>query len=290
MRPKAYRRAIFGILLAALLGACSPASEPEVADASKVETRVAATVAARGAEDPTEPPTATEPPPSDTPGPPTAASTAPPTEETASLCQVVANGLNLRYGPGTVYAPPIGVLGNGRQMLPLARNLDGTWIEVEVLGTDQTGWVSAAAQFVSCEVDIASLPLGVIPPTPTPSPTPPVLVVGAIEGTVDQVVEDRVRLEISAHDPAVGDQNGDGIEFVRFAILFGDDIVYESLDSSPPYCAIPGDPQCFYEFPDPPEWPNGEAIQEGDQIVRATIHALDGQIQTVEAAFEVDLP
>ncbi|MFQ5856957.1 MAG: CARDB domain-containing protein [Anaerolineae bacterium] len=88
----------------------------------------------------------------------------------APLCTVVARGLNLRYGPGAVYDPPIGVLPNGAHLEPLARSPDGRWIQVPV-GRD-VGWVSAGPSFVSCNIDVATLPIGVVPPTPTPTPTP----------------------------------------------------------------------------------------------------------------------
>lgn len=91
----------------------------------------------------------------------------------AALCTVRANpSLNVRSGPGTVFAPPIGTANFNAQLRPLARNLDATWIEVQVLPGGLRGWVATGAQFIACTIDPTTLPVGIIPPTPTPSPSP----------------------------------------------------------------------------------------------------------------------
>jgi hypothetical protein len=96
-----------------------------------------------------------------------------PTEAPASspLCTVVTNRLNLRSGPGTVYEPPLKSLTQGTLLKPLTRISDNTWIEAQIQDTSEVGWVGADAQFISCNIDIAGLSLGQIPPTPTPPPT-----------------------------------------------------------------------------------------------------------------------
>ena len=111
---------------------------------------------------PTEEPTAT---PSDTPEGPTETPTEVPS------CLVVSNSLNLRYGPGLPYAPPLQTLSSGTVLLPFAKNGDGSWLEIQLQGESTTGWVSSAGQFVSCNFDPSGLPLGQIPPTPTPTKT-----------------------------------------------------------------------------------------------------------------------
>ena len=280
-----------GALLMLSVVACNTSPEPSPPDDTTVQTSVAETLVAldEAGEEATE--TATEPAPTATPTPPQAATIEPEVEPVA-VCEVVTGGLNLRYGPGTVYAPPIRVVDLGAQLNPLARNGDGTWIEVTVAATGEKGWVSSESQFVACNVDIQTLPVGIIPSTPTPSPTPPVLTVGAIEGTVNEVVEEEVRLEIDANDPNVGNQNGNGIDFVAFTLIFDGKAVYGNIDTAPPFCAVPDDPedsQCFYFFPDPPIWPDGTEIKNGVYIVRAVVNALSGVTETVESEFEVDL-
>ena len=101
----------------------------------------------------------------------------------APVCVVRANpNLNVRSGPGTVF-PPLSAVRFNSQLRPLARNLDATWVEVQTLPTGVRGWVAADAQFISCTIDLTTLPVGILPPTPTPAPTlrptptlPPVVV------------------------------------------------------------------------------------------------------------------
>lgn len=90
------------------------------------------------------------------------------------LCVVRANLLNLRPGPGTDYHPPIGALERDALVVPLNRNGNSTWIRVQPIPNGPIGWVNAAPQFISCNINITRLPLGVIPPTFTPTATPTV--------------------------------------------------------------------------------------------------------------------
>ena len=87
------------------------------------------------------------------------------------LCTVIASALNLRYGPGTVYAPPIKALSRGATLEPLARSSDSEWIWGRVSGTGELGWISSGSAYVSCNVESATLALAPAPPTPTPAPT-----------------------------------------------------------------------------------------------------------------------
>lgn len=122
------------------------------------------------------PPAATTPVPADTPVPtalPTAARRTDTPAPAAPACQVVAAALNLRRGPGAVFDPPLRTLARGAALTPLSfvsRGFpSGQWIEVQVAGGPR-GWVSAGAQFVSCNISLASLPAGSAPPTPTARP------------------------------------------------------------------------------------------------------------------------
>jgi hypothetical protein len=80
--------------------------------------------------------------------------------------------LNLRAGPGTNFSV-IGVLRVDTQLRPLTRNADATWIEVQLLPTGQRGWVAGGQQFIECTINLMTLSLGVLPPTPTQQPTAP---------------------------------------------------------------------------------------------------------------------
>lgn len=99
----------------------------------------------------------------------TPAAVARPSEPT---CDVQIPGLNLRAGPGTTF-PVIGSLANGTRLRALGRNEAATWVEVEVPGSAQSGWVSAGPQYVSCSTSVSSVPLAaLIPVAPTNTPTP----------------------------------------------------------------------------------------------------------------------
>ena len=83
-------------------------------------------------------------------------------EPPAASCRVISAGLNLRPGPGTVYAPPLAALPRDAELHPIsfvARGFpSGQWIEAQVISNSRVGWVSAGPQFVACNVQLASLP------------------------------------------------------------------------------------------------------------------------------------
>ena len=92
--------------------------------------------------------------------------TATPTGPPMPLCTVVTTGgLRVRSGPGTVY-PVIGSFPKNAQLRPRGRDAGAAWIEADLIGAAQRGWVSAGAQYVSCNIAVRTLPLGLIPPTP----------------------------------------------------------------------------------------------------------------------------
>ena len=170
--------AILGVAL--ILAACNrpdlveptDTPSPQLLSLEEIETAVVATLLAEretsAAARPSDTPTPTKEltaTPSDTPEGPTETPTEVPS------CQVVSNALNLRYGPGLVYAPPLQTLTSGTVLLPFAKNGDGSWLEVQLQSESTTGWVSSSGQFVSCNFDESGLPQGQIPPTPTPTKT-----------------------------------------------------------------------------------------------------------------------
>lgn len=115
---------------------------------------------------PTLLPTYTPTPPStDTPTPaatPTPTPTLTPTAEAV----VLANELNLRTGPGTVYNV-IGVLHQGDTLDIQGRIPSNEWIQVEPVSLDALGWVAAQPNLVLINTDMGALPIL------TPSPPPP---------------------------------------------------------------------------------------------------------------------
>jgi hypothetical protein len=196
------------------------------------------------------------------------------------ICIVQTAGLNLRSGPGTVFAPPVGSLAASERLKPLAfvaRGFpSGQWIEVQA-GT-QVGWVSAGQQAVTCNFDPATLPAGNIPPTPAPTATailptattPPELAIAAVDipvGGPSDVADLTLKVIIPAGLPpsskpdvtskgiafhrqvvfqaqtrikSAGPQDGAGIREVQFEIDDSGQAVYTRTERTAGFCAFGG--------------------------------------------------
>lgn len=102
-----------------------------------------------------------------TPEPPTDAP-----EDTSSSGAPIATfsqGINVRSGPGTNFAPPIGSFSSGQSTDILAISPDGAWFKVRYYNSE--GWIFAA--FSAVTGDISALPRDPGPPPPTAAPIPP---------------------------------------------------------------------------------------------------------------------
>ena len=324
MKGRMWVRLIASLLWPALLLiACSPSAgapaDDPAAQQAAIETAVAATVAAGAGPGAAAPGVAA---PTSTQAPPTATSTAPTDTPLPGkpTCVVQAAGLNLRTGPGTAFAPPLGALGRGTQLTPLAftpRGFpSGQWIQVQVLPGGQIGWISAAQQSVSCNVDLTALPPGTVPPTPAAPSTQATAVspvaqavesdvlvggsLGDMEGKVivpgfappslgPLIFHDRIVFQVRVHDPQSGPQDGDGIQEVQFKIYEGDQpqyeqLVYERTERTASYCVFGGgEPDCnVLVFADTPNWPGGKTIHDTQYLVNILAVPKD---QTRQAAF-----
>ncbi len=324
---------LFWISLTGLwLSACSglaPTPTPNL-----VETQVAvqrAAIATLTAEAPVEPPTAaplpTTPSPSSdtlpTNTPVAAAQPAqelqtPPTMTATPLpgCTVTANALNLRSGPGTVYAPPLVALPTGTALVPLAFSPsgfpDGQWLQVLVQSSGQIGWVSAGPQFVACTVALTALPVGLAPPTPTPAPTPTppptplppppervtlppdggkggsglegqIVIPFRVDVTSDRlaVFRDKLAFRVEVYDPSAGSRDGAGIRQVTITIRDNenDELVHERTERTAGYCVFGGgEPDCnvWVLAEHNYRWPNGQNMVSGKYNVTFTIVRRDG--------------
>ncbi|MCX6047098.1 MAG: SH3 domain-containing protein [Chloroflexi bacterium] len=89
----------------------------------------------------------------------------------APECTVVSLALNLRAGPGLSYNPPLRALTKGTVLTPLARNAATTWIQVQIGETAESGWVSAAAPYVRCNIALSELPTPPVSATANPTPS-----------------------------------------------------------------------------------------------------------------------
>jgi hypothetical protein len=87
-------------------------------------------------------------------------------------CISIVDSLNVRSGPGTTNRVLVQIQANER-VIPVARNSDGTWIQV-IVGDSLQGWVSA--EYLRCEgLTIMDLPVIVVLPTLTETANPPTL-------------------------------------------------------------------------------------------------------------------
>jgi len=176
MRQKHMTVLVCLMLVGLLSAACGGSGNPTPNEPDRVATRVAEAIAVAATLTALAPT-------GDQPAVPAVTSNATgeatsPTEAAAppaASCRVISAGLNLRPGPGTVYAPPLAALARDTELRPVsfvARGFPtGQWIEAQVVSSGRVGWVSAEPTFVACNLQLATLPAGTPPPTPTPAPT-----------------------------------------------------------------------------------------------------------------------
>jgi hypothetical protein len=243
----------------------------------------------------TEAPTQTfTPVPSDTPPEPTATS--------GPMCTVLQD-LNFRSGPGTAYRPPVRAFPANTQLIPLAYNPTGIpggpWVQVKEEGGNETGWVSAGEQFVSCNIDLTSLPSANV--APPPPPPPPKTDNSTPEGDApDNLVSEadfnsQYFVRMRAHDTDEGEKDGDGIDHVTFQVKDADgNLVYERTENTAGYCIFGGgEPECNpwtlenYVY----KWkPGGEAVKEGKYELAVHIEATNGDQGNWTYQVELKLP
>jgi len=234
-------------------------------------------------------------------------------------CQTLRS-VNLRNGPGESYDPPSRLLPRNSSLTPLAFSPTGfpagQWLEVQVDGTGERGWVSAGSQFVACNVDLNALPTASsFPPTPEPAtavsavtqrpPTqPPRVTNDAPGGTAadyaigEVVVDDAFLFRILVADTRFGTQDGAGIDHVEYFVSNEFEQIYFKRENDPGYCAFGGGvPNCATwtvqngrNF-----WPGGgPEVQAGSYHVSILVFpgqpAFDGEVWNWDFDFNLSLP
>jgi hypothetical protein len=89
---------------------------------------------------------------------------------------------------------------------------------------------------------------------------------------------------VRAYNPAVGNQDGDGIENVSLRLIRNGQQIYERTEQTAGYCAFSGgEPDCqVWVFADHnTEWPGGQAIEPGAYTLEAEVRASNGQRRTI---------
>jgi hypothetical protein len=92
-----------------------------------------------------------------------------PKEEDKDPTVKIRKGANIRSGPSTSFAPPIGSMAAGDETALLAVNPAGDWYKIQYWNGE--GWVYAS--LVKVSGDISSLPVDAGPATPAPTAVPP---------------------------------------------------------------------------------------------------------------------
>jgi len=192
--------------------------------------------------------------------------------------------LNFRFGPGTAYRPPIKVIPGNSVVVPLGYNVNGIpggrWVFVQDPVSQEKGWISAGEQYVSCNLDLTSLPL-VDAGTPPPPPLPRSAISSTPDGTCGlgldydcQVIfldESFVQFKVLKDGREIGEN--DGVNNVSFTVTKNGETVYSHVENNVPYCIFGGDGPCnsWVVEDDVYKWEQGGAtVEEGRYHVSIT--------------------
>jgi len=234
-----------------------------------------------------------------------------PTSPSNASCTVLQD-LNLRSGPGTAYNPPLTQLDAGTEFVPIGFEPQGVpggpWVQVQVESTNQTGWVSAGEQFVSCNLELATLPQVDVPPPP--KGVPPRIGTGAVDGDKDSWPSFRFSFDYNpdyflrmyvfrSDDPNEvfsADKDGRGITSVEFIVESLDETVeyYRRTEINPGYCIFAGgEPDCnpwIFENGQYKWSTGGDPVEKGNYLLTVIVTAEDGEVGTFLLDINIDLP
>lgn len=218
----------------------------------------------------------------------------------------VLQDLNLRFGPGTAYRPPIRALSANTVLTPLGFAPQGipggTWAYVEDSATQDKGWVSAGAQFISCNVDLTTLPA-----VPFGTPPPPPLPKGTQTTDPDgngfcidpdsgfQCVgifrdESLFQFQILSNGVELG-ENG-GVEEVTFNVKKDGETIYSIVEVNRAYCVFGGNGPCNPWIVEDGvyKWEQGGAPVEPGEYEMEVFATLNGETSRWAVNFTLTLP
>ena len=238
---------------------------------------------------------------------PVSTETTPPTTQestdTGASCTVLQD-LNLRFGPGTAYRPPIRALPANSTIAPLGFAPlgipGGSWAYVQA--DADKGWVSAGSQYISCNVELASLPsveFGT-PPTPplpqstqTSDPDGSGFCIDADEGyECVGIFSEAALLQFKVLKDGLELGPDDGMGPVTFTVTREGETVYTLVENIPAYCIFSGNGPCNeWVFEDGVyKWTSGGApVEPGQYTVNVDI-SLNGENTNWRVDFTVVLP
>jgi hypothetical protein len=160
-----------------------------------------------------------------------------------------------------------------------------------VASTPGAGSEVAADTPVDLVVAAAQTPTPVPTPAPTPTVTDLVGEIAEIGASGTDVINGAMTFRVTAHDPSVGSNDGDGIASVLFQVLYNGEVVYEKEERDAPYCAFAGGQgSCttWYFHDNNYLWPSEEPITIGTNLLRVLIRAVSGQEKVIERSIVIE--
>ena len=284
---------ILPLLLALAALACNtlnppPATEPNTLPETQTESAPLPTetlAPMQEATDTVQAPAATQ---SD--GVPTATS-----QPAGPTCTVLSQTLNLRAGPSQLYRPEIRALPANTEVTPLGYLpkglIQGRWAYVQDRASQDKGWVSAESNFLSCDIDLTTLPAVDYGPPPayTPvsdaSPGPGTCGEGGVTSDNQVDVYD-CKVVFSSGFPVEfiiyknGKEAGkeDGVQNVVFSVVDKNGkTIYNKKEGDKAYCVFGGNAPCPIWTLDNylNRWGEGGALLESGTYTLSINPALD---------------
>jgi hypothetical protein len=218
----------------------------------------------------------------------------------------IQQDLNLRFGPGTAYRPPVMALPAKSTVTPrgfVSQGIPGgSWVFVHDPATQKDGWVSAGSQFVSCDIDLATLPavaFGTPPPffpaTVQTSPGPGQGFCkdqGSSKYSCVLTFSDEYLFQVRIFRNGVEINQNNGVEPVSFIVTKNGKTVYSTVESVAAYCIFGGNGPCNdWTFEGGTlKWKAGGAPVESGEYKMAIDVTVKGESSHWESFFTLNVP
>ena len=224
---------------------------------------------------------------------------------TGPSCTILQD-LNLRFGPGTAYRPPVDVLPANRVVTPLGfvpQGIPGgSWAYIQDSASQAKGWVSAGSQYISCDIELASLPsvaFGTPPPPPLPKSTQNSDPDGngfCIDSSDDLecvgIFSDQTLFQFQIIRNGIELGENDGVEQVSFTVKKDGVPVYDIVEVNKAYCVFGGNGPCNgWVFEDGSyKWtPGGLPVEPGEYEMEV-FATVNGETSRWAVNFTATLP